>query len=555
MPDLSASLLSHDPGHLRIIAELWGIELTGADADACREQLCAALLDPGLAAEITETLPPEARAALDALSAKNGRIPLVEFSRRFGEVREIGPGKRDREQPHRKPASTAEILYYRALIATAFFDTPSGPQEFIYIPDDLFKIINHKGHEGHEGKTNQKISVNSVVSVVNYEPLGRPASPLEKAHPLPADDWLLDDAATLLAALRLGREDPADLRLPAPVIRDLLAAARILAASAPQPDSVKAFLEATRAEALKQLTDAWLDSPDFNELRQIPGLACEGEWRNDPLATRRFLLALLDALPQGQWWSLTAFVRNVKAQHPDFQRPAGDYDSWFVKRLSDGVYLRGFDHWDEVDGALVRYLVTGPLYWLGMVELAAPEEGKDVSAFRVISDKGKGKSEIGKFVARSSGQVIVPRLAPRAARYQIARFGEWLGPKKDDYVYLLTPASLARALKQGLKVEHLLALLNKHTGANIPPSLVKALKRWEVNGTEARVQETVVLRVSRPEVLDELRRSKAGRFLGEILGPTTVIVKTGAQSKVMAALAEMGLLAEDETGIAADLSG
>jgi len=43
----------------------------------------------------------------------------------------------------------------------------------------------------------------------------------------------------------------------------------------------------------------------------------------------------------------------------------------------------------------------------------------------------------------------------------------------------------------------------------------------------------------------ELRKSKAARFLGETLGPTTVVIKEGAQSKVMAALAEMGLLAEE----------
>jgi hypothetical protein len=532
MPDLTASLQNTDLGHLRIIAELWGIDLTAADADACRGQLSAALLDPGLAAEVVESLPPEARAALDALTAKNGRLPLVEFSRRFGDVREMGPGKRDREHPHRKPACTAEILYYRALIAQAFFDTPSGPQEFIYIPDDLFAIIPRKG---------------GARSALTAEPLGRPASPVEKSLPLPANDWLLDDATTLLAALRLGLADPADLHIPAEVIREFLAAANILRGDAVDPNAVKAFLEATRAEALKQLTDAWLDSPDFNELRQVPGLACEGEWRNDPLATRRFLLALLEALPQGQWWSLTAFIRNVKAQHPDFQRPAGDYDSWFIRREADGAYLRGFAHWDEIDGALIRYLVTGPLHWLGMVELAAPEDSKEATAFRVISDKGKGVNESGKLIVRSSGQVAVARFAPRAARYQVARFGEWLAPKKDDYLYLLTPASLTRALQQGLKVEHLLVLLSKYTGGSIPPSLVKALKRWEINGTEARMQETVILRVSRPEVLDELRSSKAGRFLGEILGPTTVIVKAGAQSKVMAALAELGLLAEDET--------
>ncbi len=53
------------------------------------------------------------------------------------------------------------------------------------------------------------------------------------------------------------------------------------------------------------------------------------------------------------------------------------------------------------------------------------------------------------------------------------------------------------------------------------------------------------LRVGSPEVLDELRKTKAGRFLGETLGPVTVVIKPGAQAKVLAALAEMGLLAEE----------
>jgi len=35
-------------------------------------------------------------------------------------------------------------------------------------------------------------------------------------------------------------------------------------------------------------------------------------------------------------------------------------------------------------------------------------------------------------------------------------------------------------------------------------------------------------------LLEELRKSKSWRFLGEILGPVTVIVKPGAQAKVLA---------------------
>jgi hypothetical protein len=41
-----------------------------------------------------------------------------------------------------------------------------------------------------------------------------------------------------------------------------------------------------------------------------------------------------------------------------------------------------------------------------------------------------------------------------------------------------------------------------------------------------------------------MRKSKASKFLGEILSPTAVIIKSGAESKVVDALTELGLLEE-----------
>jgi hypothetical protein len=133
-------------------------------------------------------------------------------------------------------------------------------------------------------------------------------------------------------------------------------------------------------------------------------------------------------------------------------------------------------------------------------------------------------------------------------RYQVSRFCDWDEPKEDVYRYRISTNSLSKAKEQGLKVEHLLALLSKHSEAGVPPSLVKALKRWEVNGTEARVQTQVILKVSKPEVLEEMRKSKAAKFLGEVLSPTTVVVKGGAIQKVMEALIELGIVGETEIG-------
>jgi hypothetical protein len=153
-------------------------------------------------------------------------------------------------------------------------------------------------------------------------------------------------------------------------------------------------------------------------------------------------------------------------------------------------------------------------------------------------------SKGGKIVVSSNGKITVSRYFSRAVRYQISRFCEWDDEKGDDYLYSVSAKSLMRAGEQGLKAEQLLAMLVKHTNGVVPPAMVKALKRWEQHGAEARVESLLVLRVSRPEVMEEMRSSKAGKFLGELLSPTAVVVKSGAIEKVMEAITELGLLAE-----------
>ena len=134
-------------------------------------------------------------------------------------------------------------------------------------------------------------------------------------------------------------------------------------------------------------------------------------------------------------------------------------------------------------------------------------------------------------------------MTPRDARYQIARFCQWDPPTSHEYRYRLTPGSLTQAIDQGLKIQHLQTLLARHA-QNVPPNIVKALNRWEQRGTEARLQSALILRLGSPELLQSLRNSRAARYLGDPLGPTTVVVKPGAGEKVLEILTEMGYLGE-----------
>lgn len=557
MPALEKTLPTEDLAYLQIVASLWGVELNSTDPLLAAAELASGLCDAELLEEVISTLPEQAQTALGALADEAGRLPWETFTRRFGELREVGPGKRDREKPHLRPISTTEILWYRALVARAFFETGRGPQEFAFIPDDLLEALGFIGFRSEAEPLPKDApaaeAARPPAALPDDKPLGRPATPAEKSIPQAASDGILEEITTLLAALRTGRPIPA-LGLHRPFLLGLLAASHLISCANPENESaaeawtvspveLKRFFESSRAEALSLLTEAWRDSREIDELRQMPGLVCEGGWRNDAFATRHFLLDGLALLPKGQWWSLAALIRDLKAAAPDFQRQAGEYDTWFIKRQSDGLYLRGFEHWEDVEGGLLRYIVS-ILHWLGLADLALAQEDGPVSAFR-LREKAEIREENAKIGITSNGRISVPRLTARSVRYQVARFCEWEEAKSEaEYRYRVTPASLKTALDQGLKAGQLLSLLAKNASGPIPPAFVKALQRWEVNGTEARVDRMVVLRVSRPEVMSELKNAKAGRFLSELLGPTAAVIKPGAESKILEALAEMGLLAE-----------
>ena len=159
------------------------------------------------------------------------------------------------------------------------------------------------------------------------------------------------------------------------MLLELLKAARLVDdAGLPLAEPTRAFLEASRGQALALLANEWMQALYLNELRLLPGLKCEGDWLNDPLRARQALLTWLGKVPaDASWWSLASFVKAIHDRDPDFQRPAGDYDSWFIRSTRSGEFLRGFECWDEVDGALLRFLISGPLHWLGFLDLAAPD--------------------------------------------------------------------------------------------------------------------------------------------------------------------------------------
>ena len=62
-------------------------------------------------------------------------------------------------------------------------------------------------------------------------------------------------------------------------------------------------------------------------------------------------------LGASNWWKQDSFISKIKQEYPDYLRPAGNFDTWFIKKVDSKGYLLGFENWDQVDGQLIRVLL------------------------------------------------------------------------------------------------------------------------------------------------------------------------------------------------------
>ncbi len=544
MPDLLHMLIDHDPEMIKIIARKWGFGLESPAQLNAAKELASLMLAPGESGRILSLLPASAGDCLSGIRGAGGKTLWQDFVRRSGPIREMGLARRDREAPHATPLGAAEILWYYGLIGRAFFDVGDELQEYAFIPDEFMELIPEQSDS----------VVNPKVTSIDFKYL-------HIIHE--ADDRILDHLTSYLAVVRSGN-DPQELvdefkRPSIPECEHLLMSCGLIDCEGkPLPEAVKSFLAKPRGEALSLLFSKWLSSQSFNELRLMPGIILEGIWKNDPFKSRHVIMERIRALDGSSWWSIDSFISHLKITQPDFQRPGGDYDSWMIRSRKNGNNLRGYEYWDQVDGALIRYILQGPLHWLGYLDLGNTGKGSPPEAFRLSRFAGSLTQErqldglpeeLAHVTALRNGTLTCPRDVPRSVRYLLARFCERAGITDKGYLYRITSRSLKQAASQGLQIEQLMTLLTRHSGGALPTTLVTALQRVANNGLQVFLRQVVILRVSSPEVMLEIRNSPIGRFLGESLSPTIVVLAPTAIEKIVPRLMELGYICELNDGL------
>lgn len=564
MRKLHRFLIDYDMSMLRALARNRGATLTTNRQTEAADELAALLLDPTSLRTALAQLSSEGQEALESLLAAGGRMRAPRFARRFGQVRPVGPGRLEREALWQEPTNPAEELWYAGLIFRAFDQDEAGSGEFIFVPDDLRALLPEPQVEP------------PTFAVETVPPPSRPAGDeralvrdlfaylvyLQNHDVRPYADGRL--AQRDLAALRRRMVDSAERRFA--FLQHL---ARRLGFLDRQGEflrldaaPVKRWLAAAPDRQLATLQECWRDDPTWNDLCRVPTLICDQEtpWANDPAATRQALLALLARCPTEGWWSVASFVAAVKEAHPDFQRPDGDYTSWYIRDAAGGDYLSGFASWDQVEGALVADLIAGPLCWLGIVDTV--EEGT------VCRLTGAGARFLGlvagetpdqpvpPIVAHPDFHVEVPPTTSLYTRFQLERFADPLSPesgisggrgKAVPFRYRLGATSLARAMSRGIQVEQVLAFLQQAGERPVPANVTGQLRLWAGRFGQVELEEVALLRVKSERVLKELSvLPETRQLLAKVLSPTSALIRKRDLARLRKELRELGYLLPEE---------
>lgn len=565
MKNLFATLNDYDPGMLPALAEVWGIASKSLQDDEIIARLQQVMRDPQATEARWDRLDEAPRAALQLLASSTGhRMKLVQFERIYGKIRKLGRAQIDKEKPHQQAKSIAETLYYRGFIGEGYHKVDNDLIKFVYVPPELIAALPlHK--TSYEHLEDQAAFPEEELPSLSV---------MDDVHDVtPADTTIIDDMTTLLAFLQLNPADiegtsftPAatdaiqpHLLRPNGVRLDFLlgigVSASLITAKGskayPRRSQVRDWLNAARAEQIHQLAQAWLGSKTYRDLWHIPGLYPDDSgWSYDPIAARNSAIALFsDLVPPQGWISVNGLIDLIKEIEPDFQRPDGDYDSWYI-RSETGEFLSGFESWDAVEGPLIEHYLLGPMHWLGLLDIGADAVRLTAygRAFLQITDWPQLPEAFHPIEIHRDGRMLASRRANRFDRFQLARFTRWV-QTGDPYIYELDGASIQKADAQGIHTQHIRAFLSRQLeGKPLPHAIGQLLQNWQGGAkTSITFESLIVLRTSAEETLDRIYDLPAyRRFLGARLGPMACIIRQDQWTELQAKL--------DENGIAVDIS-
>ncbi len=426
-----------------------------------------------------------------------GQAKAHVLARRYGPIRPFGPGRLEWEQEWRKPTSASERLWFLGLIHRDYGLDEEYHGEVFFVPPEIGRVLPPL----RASLPVFRVDPAELPAAVRYDKdaLARDAFVMLshlRHHDVRAKKGVLAKHELDQARRRLSNDHPPRLQL----LQHLCQQAGLVRRHKGVWEPTAQAAEWLKAEPLARgaaLFEAWLKDWDWNDLCLVPDISCEDTgWRNDPVLARQGLIRHLHKCPLEAWLTVDSLIESIHQVDPDFMRPDGDYDSWYIRDISTGHYLMGYRNWNQVEGAFISYLLENPLLWLGAVALGYAQGCSQAASFKLTADGaaivGLGKaigprdsgfpgqdSSLPPIVLQPDLQVLVPREASWYDRFLLERFARWIDEQHGTVRYAIDAASVHTALQKGITIRQIKAFLRRASQGRVPGEMIRILDSWQ----------------------------------------------------------------------------
>lgn len=246
----------------------------------------------------------------------------------------------------------------------------------------------------------------------------------------------------------------------------------------------------------QELTRAWLQAAwsewELGVKRRPPPLDVR-------LVRRTMLQAVLPHLPD-EWCAVDAIIAQLRMSWPDVMRPMTADERW---KLPAGWPT----NWHDEDGQLIRYMLSGPLAWLGLVEWAGEGQYLRRTPFGAwhAGLAGIPASIVPRAaVLEPDFCVVVADMTNIYARFQLHRIADW----QDAVTAQISPVRVKRALAFGMTLAEYSDVLTTITAQALPTEVQATLRRWGVDVAQICLTSAVVLSSSDTTVIQDIQHDR-----------------------------------------------
>jgi hypothetical protein len=251
-----------------------------------------------------------------------------------------------------------------------------------------------------------------------------------------------------------------------------------------------------------------------------------GDELADTVRLRQALIDAINGLQEGAWLRLDAFSEWLQRTRPTVMRE---------QLTARGLVLLESAEGSDLEQRLLKYMVLGPLYWLGVV--AASADGRLISR-RTGGHVGPSEP----CIWAGAAELVAPPRAQLGTLLGAERYLVLLERGRPSR-YHLVQSHVAAALGSGGSLDECRRLLVRLSEGTLPPGIEERLASWRQRFGAFSVRPAVVVEARSQADLDEVIADERLRpFFRARIGPTVAEVSAADALELAAALRDSGHL-------------